>query len=130
MKVEMDNGLKLRRDLTFFLFVGAVATSIDFLVYFILVDFGAPKNLAKSISFLCGVYLGYLGNVRHTFRHAIPHPFKYLLIYSISLILNVTVNGLGYSIWENSLLCWIFATTTSTTFNFLGLRHFAFTQKV
>jgi hypothetical protein len=130
MKVETDNGLKLRRDLTAFLFVGAAATSIDFLVYFILVDFEVSKNLAKSISFLFGVCVGYLGNVRHTFRHAIPHPFKYLLTYSISLILNVTVNGLGYLMLENSLLWWILATTTSTAFNFFGLRHFAFTQKV
>jgi len=122
--------LKLSRDFILFILVGVVATFVDFLTYFILIDFELPKNLAKSISFFCGVCVGYLGNVRITFRHATHHPLKYLLIYSISLILNIFVNGLIYAIWENSLLGWIFATATSTAFNFIGLRHFAFTLKV
>ena len=122
--------LKPKREITLFLIVGAIATSIDFLVYFVLVDFEVTKDIAKSISFLSGVLVGYLGNVNITFQDAVPRPSRYLFVYALSLLINVSMNSISYSVTENGLLSWILATASSTTFNYLGLRHFVFTQKV
>jgi len=55
----MDKKLKSKREILLFLIVGAIATSVDFFVYFVLVDFEASKEMAKSISFLSGVLVGY-----------------------------------------------------------------------
>ena len=122
--------LKPKREITLFLIVGAIATSIDFLVYFVLVDFEVTKDIAKSISFLSGVLVGYLGNVNITFQDAVPRLSRYLFVYALSLLINVSMNSISYSVTENGLLSWILATASSMTFNFLGLRHFVFTQKV
>ena len=126
----MDKKLKSKREILLFLIVGAIATSVDFFVYFVLVDFEASKEMAKSISFLSGVLVGYLGNANITFHDAVPLPARYLFVYALSLLINVSINSTTYSVSENGLMSWILATASSTTFNYLGLRHFVFTQKV
>jgi putative flippase GtrA len=126
----MDKKLKSKREVLLFLIVGAIATSVDFFVYFVLVDFEVSKEMAKSISFLSGVLVGYLGNANVTFHDAVPRPARYLFVYSLSLLINVSINSITYPVSENGLMSWIIATASSTTFNYLGLRHFVFTQKV
>jgi putative flippase GtrA len=125
----MDKKMKSKREILLFLIVGAIATSVDFFVYFVLVDFEVSKEMAKSISFLSGVLVGYLGNANVTFHDAVPRPARYLFVYALSLLINVTINSITYSVSENGLMSWIIATASSTTFNYLGLRHFVFTQK-
>ena len=126
----MDNKLKSKREMLLFLIVGAIATSVDFFVYFVLVDFEVSKEMAKSISFFSGVLVGYLGNVNVTFHNAVPRPSRYFFVYTLSLLINVSINSITYSVSENGLISWILATASSTTLNYLGLRHFVFTQKV
>ncbi len=126
----MDKKLKSKREMLLFLIVGAIATSVDFFVYFVLVDFEVSKELAKSISFLGGVLVGYLGNVKVTFYDAVPRPSRYFFVYTLSLLINVSINSITYSVSENGLISWILATASSTALNYLGLRHFVFTQKV
>ena len=126
----MEIELKPKRQLRLFLLVGAVATLIDFSAYFALVHFEITKDIAKTFSFLSGVFVGYLGNVNFTFQDAAPRPSRYLLVYAISLPINVSINSISYSLSGNGLMSWILATASSTTFNYLGLRHFVLTQKV
>jgi putative flippase GtrA len=91
---------------------------------------GVSENLAKALSFLGGTLTGYLGNTKFTFSGSSPSLLKYSLTYSFSLLVNVGVNATALSIWESRLLGWIMATASSTTVNFLGLRYYAFAQKV
>jgi putative flippase GtrA len=126
----MDKKLNSKREILLFLIVGALATSVDFFVYFVLVDFEVSKEMAKSISFLSGVLVGYLGNVNITFHDAVPRPSRYLVVYALSLLINVSINSITYSVSGNGLMSWLLATVSSTIFNYLGLRHFVFTQKV
>ena len=126
----MDKKLNSKREILLFLCVGAIATLIDFFVYFVLVDFGVTNFIAKSISFLSGVLAGYLGNVNITFQDAVPRPSRYLVVYALSLLINVSINSITYSVSGNGLMSWLLATVSSTIFNYLGLRHFVFTQKV
>ena len=122
--------MKIKREIILFLCVGAIATLIDFFVYFVLVDFGVTNFIAKSISFLSGVLAGYLGNVNITFQDAVPRPSRYLFVYAFSLLINVSMNSICYSASENGLMSWFLATASSTIFNYLGLRHFVFMRKV
>jgi putative flippase GtrA len=126
----MHKKLKSKREMLLFLIVGVIATSVDYFVYFVLVDFEVSKEIAKSISFLSGVIVGYLGNSIITFHGAVSRPARYLLVYALSLLINVSINSITYAASENGLMSWILATASSTTLNYLGLRHFVFTQKV
>lgn len=126
----MDKKLKAKREISLFLIVGAIATTIDFFLYFVLVNFEVTNEIAKSISFLSSVLVGYLGNANITFYGAVPRPPRYLFVYSLSLLVNVSINSITYSVSESWLMSWILATASSTTLNYLGLRHFVFTQKV
>jgi putative flippase GtrA len=110
--------------------VGLIATLVDLGSYFIMTRFGVSENLAKALSFLGGTLTGYLGNTKFTFPDSLPSPFKYSLTYSFSLMINVGVNATAFSMWDSHLLGWIMATLSSTTVNFLGLRFYAFAQKV
>lgn len=116
--------------MTIFLLVGVAATLLDLGTYFVLIHNGLSEDSAKVISFFTGTTLGYFGNSRYTFHKRQSRPLRYFLTYSISLALNVWINGFVYSVWENRLMGWLIATATSTIFNFLGLRYFAFIQKV
>jgi hypothetical protein len=122
--------LKFRREILTFLMVGLAATLLDLGLYFIMTTFGVSENLAKAFSFLSGTLTGYLGNTKFTFSGSSPSPLKYSLTYSFSLLVNVWVNATAFSISNSHLLGWTVATATSTTVNFLGLRYFAFAQKV
>ena len=126
----MDKKLRSKREMLLFLIVGAIATSVDFLIYFVAVDFEVSKEVAKSISFISGVLVGYLGNVNITFHDAVARPSRYFFVYALSLLINVSINSITYSVSENGLISWILATASSTALNYLGLRHFVFTQKV
>ena len=110
--------------------VGLAATLLDLGLYFIMTTFGVSENLAKAFSFLSGTFTGYLGNTKFTFSGSSPSPLKYSLTYSFSLLVNVGVNATAFSISNSHLLGWTVGTATSTTVNFLGLRYFAFAQKV
>jgi putative flippase GtrA len=122
--------LKFRRDITKFLLVGLAATLLDLSSYFIMTNSGVSENLAKALSFLGGTFTGYLGNTKFTFSGSSPSPLKYSLTYSFSLLVNVGVNAIAFQIWDSHLFGWIMATASSTTVNFLGLRYYAFAQKV
>lgn len=128
--MNMNKKLKSKREMLLFFIVGAIATSVDFSVYFVLVDFEVSKEVAKCISFLSGVLVGYLGNVNVTFHDAVPRPSRYFFVYTLSLLINVSINSITYSVSGNGLISWILATASSTALNYLGLRHFVFTQKV
>ena len=126
----MNPKLIFRREIATFLMVGLAATLLDLGLYLIMTKSGVTENLAKALSFLSGTLTGYLGNTKFTFSGSSPSPLKYLLTYSFSLLVNVGVNATAFSIWNSHLFGWTMATATSTTLNFLGLRYYAFTQKV
>jgi putative flippase GtrA len=122
--------MKLNRELFFFLFVGAIATAADFLVYFSLVSLERDQNFSKCISFIVGTGVGYVGNSRITFSKSSGRAAAYFTVYAFSLIVNVWINDLVYSTSLNPPLSWLVATFSSTSINFIGLRYFVFSRKV
>jgi len=122
--------MKLEREIFTFIVVGAASTVVDLLTYSILIEFETNMDLAKTVSFVLGTTLGYLGNTKLTYPNRKTNLRKYVLVYTSSLMVNVWTNNLVYSYWFESELSWILATMASTLLNFLGLRFFAFAEKV
>ncbi len=122
--------MKFNRELFFFLFVGAIATAADFLVYFSLVSLERDQNVSKFLSFIVGTGVGYVGNSRITFSKNSGSAAAYFTVYTFSLAINVWINDLVYSTSSNAPLSWLVATFSSTSINFIGLRHFVFSRKV
>jgi putative flippase GtrA len=122
--------MSIRKQIKSFLLVGFTATCLDFATYFLLVELGVERSLSKGISYVCGVYIGFLGNSIFTFEQRNSNLRRYLLVYLISLIANLTINYLSLMATQNGLIGWLAATLVSTFMNFAGLRYFAFSQKV
>ncbi len=122
--------MKFNRELFFFLFVGAIATATDFLVYFSLVSLERDQNVSKFLSFIVGTGVGYFGNSRITFSKRSGSVAAYFIVYTFSLAINVWINDLVFSTSSNAPLSWLVATFSSTIVNFIGLRHFVFSRKV
>jgi len=119
-----------------FLLVGCIALFTDISIYFILLQFSWPSIAAKALSFCFGVAVGYILNSLFTFNNLklIKQELKkYILVYSISLIVNLLINEfflllLDASPWSRYafIIAVIFATTMSLLMNFLGLRYYVF----
>jgi len=122
--------MRLNRELLIFLLVGAVATIADFSVYFSLTSFEIDKNFSKVVSFVVGTWIGYLGNSRITFSQRSGNIAIYFMVYAFSLVINVWINNIGYSTSSDARVSWLLATFSSTAINFIGLRYFAFSNKV
>lgn len=122
--------MKLRQEFVLFLAIGLMATLVDLFTYYLLISSGLPGNYAKAISFILGTLTGYVGNTRFAFRHKVGTFWKYTIVYALSLVVNIWVNNQAHNLLGNRLWGWIIATGTTTTLNFLGLRHFTFKEKV
>lgn len=115
---------------TKFVLVGGVATSIQYLLLFILVHWnGVNPVLASSLGFVVSAFANYLLNYYYTFRSKHQHGtalFKFMTIAGIGLILNstimqvLTVEGLHYLIAQAIatavVLLWSFTGNSLWTF--------------
>ena len=87
----------IRRELAIFLIVGTMTVVIDFLTYRGLIWaqlFGV--DMAKGIAFLIGTVFAYFANRFWTFGHkvhAVGSPWRFILVYSLTLAVNVLVNS-------------------------------------
>jgi len=122
--------MKFNHELFFFLFVGAIATATDFLVYFSLVSLERDQNVSKFLSFIVGTGVGYVGNSRITFRKSSGSAAAYFMVYTFSLAINVWIHDLVYSTSSNAPVSWLVATFSSSIVNFIGLSHFVFSREV
>ena len=111
--------------------VGLAATCVDLIVYHLAVEIGIITPISKSISFVFGLSVSYLGNANITFRQSNRKPIRFLITYACSLILNVSTNeiGLNYIFAGQShalTISWLVATAVSAFFNFLSLKKWVF----
>ena len=115
---------------TRFALVGGVATSIQYLLLFILVHWtGSNPVLASSLGFVVSAFANYLLNYHYTFRSKHQHGtalLKFMVIAGVGLILNstimqtLTVEGLHYLIAQviatAGVLLWSFTGNNLWTF--------------
>jgi len=124
---------KKNKELLKYIFVGLSTVLIDFLIYKFLIKF-IVIYLAKTISFLSGTFFSYQLNRTWTFKSGkktLSQFIKYLIIHITSLVLNVFINSLLLNTFSKNYflsyeVCFLIATLTSATYNFLFIKIFIF----
>ncbi len=87
------------------------------------------------MSFLIGLIFAFFANKIWTFKSkkkSLAEPWKFILIYTSSLITNIYANMyllyLLQTFFLKIALAFLFATICSATINFLGMKYFVFNR--
>lgn len=115
--------------------VGATTVAIDFVVYRLLHLAGMPLTPAKTVSFVVATVCAYLLNRSYTFgaRGGPRVVAGFVALYSVALLVNVSVNALALALLPDGPLritgAFLCAQAVSSTLNFIGMRHVVFTDR-
>jgi len=115
--------------------IGGCSVATDLVAYHLLQNAGLTTHVAKAISYVIGMAVGFVGNKFWTFespRRSVWEPILYAVLYAITLAVNVAVNAAVLRWLGNggSLLAFLTATGVTTVLNFLGLRTFTFREGI
>jgi putative flippase GtrA len=136
---EIGTGKRLsvqenKRQIVRFLVVGFVSVGVDLACYMFLgtILFFAT-SLAKGISYIAGMAVGFVGNKYWTFgsaRRNASEPVTYVVLYVVTLAVNIGVNSavLGFTGWKAP--AFLLATAVTTVLNFLGMRLITFREGI
>lgn len=120
---------KLEYQILVFLFIGGLATTIDFVIYNYLFSFFSI-NASKLISMLSSSLFSYFMNKIFTFNKGKNYNQKYLIkfyvIFLLNLLTNIFVNYCVYKWTSIKLLAFILATLFGMTVNFIGQKFYVF----
>ncbi|MEX2114111.1 MAG: GtrA family protein [Pirellulales bacterium] len=116
-----------KRQIVRFLIVGALSVAVDLACYML---FAATlffaTSLAKGLSYIVGMAVGFVGNKYWTFgsaRRAADEPVTYVALYTVTLAVNIGVNAAVLSVTGGwTLPAFLVATGVTTVLNFLGMR--------
>ncbi|MBK3773451.1 GtrA family protein [Azospirillum brasilense] len=125
--------MSLQRQASRFLVVGSTTVAIDMVVYALLLWLGAAVMPAKATGFIAGTVFAYFANRMWTFggaRGGVQTVLRFLGVYLLALVINVALNNgvillAGTGPWSMAA-AFLIATGASACFNFVGMRHFAF----
>lgn len=110
--------------------IGVFAVATDFVIYFLLVFLNLPISLSKSLSYICGNIISFVGNRTFVFNATKKHLFyqilPFALLYGSTLIINNVVNQWLLNIYGIKLLAWFIATGVAVSINFLGVKFIVF----
>jgi putative flippase GtrA len=127
-----QSGPTTRRQLARFLVVGSASVAVDLAVYALLTAVTPLAwGLCKGASYAAGVVVGFFGNKFWTFksgRRGVSEPVMYLLLYSLTLLLNIGCNQLALALLgpPQKLAAFVFATGVTMVANFLGMKFVTF----
>ena len=132
MRRELFSNIFHKKDLAKFIIIGFTTVFIDFIIYLFLIKIGFTIKIAKAFSFVSGALCSYQANRKWTFKikyYKLSQILKFSFLYISSLLFNVSLNSFFISIFKNQLsfeFAFIFSTTVSATYNYLGLKLFVF----
>lgn len=121
-----------RRQIARFLVVGTASVGVDLAVYALLTAVTPLAwGISKGISYAVGVVVGFFGNKFWTFesrRRSAAEPVMYLVLYSLTLLLNIACNQLALTALgpQSKLVAFLFATGVTMVTNFLGMKYVTF----
>jgi putative flippase GtrA len=127
----------IRRELGLFLLIGSLTVILDFIVYWGAFEVASvPVGLAKTVGFLAGTVFAYFANRAWTFGHKSHRggsAFRFIVVYVLTLSVNVGVNGLCLALLQEQkwamAAAFIIATGLSAVLNFVGMKFFVFSSK-
>lgn len=122
------------RQLSTFVLVGCITVLIDFLVYqSLLLSNTLTVEIAKGGGFVVGTCFAYFANRAWTFRTEQSSRFslwKFLILYPVTLVINVAINSATLTILAESLIeiyvAFGLATMVSASLNFVGMKYLVF----
>ena len=129
--------MTLNNELFRFLIVGIITVLLDFIFYYLILSINLfDHEIAKGVSFVIGLIFAFFANKKWTFRSfkkSIKEYWKFLLLYSFSLIINIFTNSffliiLKFTIYKLAI-SFLIATICSATINYLGMKYFVFINK-
>lgn len=119
-----------------FLVIGGLSVLTDFIVYTLLTHLGLVTSFSKGVSYVAGMVVGFIGNKLWTFesaRRSSAEPVIYIVLYTITLGINVLVNRAGLVVLGDWLalgsakgLAFLVATGVTTVLNFIGMKWVTF----
>jgi len=125
----------LIKQVTRYLVVGGLATSLNYVIFFVLYKYSGVNYLISSATgFVLSVLAGYVFNKKWTFgenNSSTKQVVKYFLVYLISLFLSVFLLNLTVEVAEmkpeyGNIISIAFTTCT----NFIGLKYLVFKRPV
>jgi len=124
------------RQIRRFIVIGVLSVLTDWTVYGLLMPLGVTKYPAKGIGYVSGMIVGFIGNKLWTFesaRRSAAEPFTYIMLYAITLGVNMVVNGVLLDLlvlWLSYAWAWraalFVATAVTTVLNFVGMKWITF----
>ena len=127
--------LILNSQLVFFFAAGACAVLVDYLFYKLTLNF-LGLFYSKIFGFYLGVFISFLINSSYTFKKkgkkylSSLYFFKYLIVLTISMSINVSTNFLilkNFSSFSRVyFIAFLMATLFSMVFNFISLKFLVF----
>ena len=124
----------IRREIVIFLIVGTLTVLIDFMTYRLLLWPGVfGIDFSKGIAFIAGTVFAYFANRSWTFGfkgRSVGTAMRFILLYSLTLGVNVSVNALMLKVMEEVIgafyHAFLIATGVSAILNFVGMKFFVF----
>ena len=120
---------KIKKELKRFLVAGVSSVATDLATYYFLLNI-LSYSYAKSISFILGTSVAYIINKYWTFEkkeRCYKEIGKFIVLYSSTLIANVSFNQLTLFFYPQSILfAFLVATGVSTILNFVGQKWWVF----
>lgn len=117
-----------------FIIVGIIAVTTDLVVYLVLLNLvHLSTHLSKSISFVTGASLSFLGHKNFVFKPkngtVETQVVLFVCLYISALFINTTINEILLSSTFSVIVSWFVATCTSTIWNYLGMKFVVFRMK-
>ena len=123
--------MKISKEFTKFLIVGGMATSFNYLLFYLLWQGGLNYAISSGIGYCSGIVISYFLNKAWAFENQDKHSAgvigQYLTLYMITLGMNIlTLIILVEWIFIHIMVANIIAIGVSTICNFLGLKFLIF----
>jgi putative flippase GtrA len=120
--------MKFSKNFILFLIIGIITVGIDYQVYIFLYNNFFDNAISKCISFLTGTLFSFFANKNYNYKikgNVYKYLFYFLLLYLVSMLLNVFINKNLLLIFSNYLfriqISFLVATMISATINYLGM---------
>ena len=114
-----------------FITIGLLSVLADGYTYRTMIRSQLNLETAKTISFVLGGAVAFIGNSKFTFKGHDKKPLYFILVYVLGLVTNILVNSFSnYLVFGNFTnqrqLSWTMATFCSACVNYIGLNRYAF----
>lgn len=115
---------------TRFVAAGTFTALLDFGVYRLLLLLEVWITPAKACGFVLGTVVSYLLNRAWTFAAEDHAPGRFLVLYGVTLVVNVGVNAVTVAgldgVAGQITLAWLVAQAAASVLNFVGMRRYVF----